>query len=126
MKFDELDTRMRVFETINDQHVLPGLHIIARLDGRSFTRLTKEEHSFEVPFDERFRDLMVETAEHLMTSAGFRFSYGYTESDEISLLFSPGEDKYNRKLRKLVSILAGETSSKFSLLLGAIGVFDCR
>jgi len=126
MKFDELDTRMRVFETINDQHVLPGLQMVARLDGRSFTRLTKEEHSFEVPFDERFRDIMVETAEHLMTSAGFRFSYGYTESDEISLLFSPGEDKYNRKLRKLVSILAGEASSKFSLLLRAIGVFDCR
>jgi tRNA(His) 5'-end guanylyltransferase len=126
MKFDELDARMRVYETINDQFVLPGLHMVARLDGRSFTRLTKEEHSFAAPFDERFRDLMVETAEHLMTSAGFRITYGYTESDEISLLFAPGEDKFNRKLRKLVSILAGEASSKFSLLLGAIGVFDCR
>ncbi len=126
MKFDELDTRMRVFETVNDQFVLPGLHMVARLDGRSFTRLTKEEHNFAAPFDERFRDLMVETAEHLMTAAGFRFLYGYTESDEISLLFAPGEDKFNRKLRKLVSILAGEASAKFSLLLGSIGVFDCR
>src|SRR5262245_45338477 len=126
MKFDELDTRMRVFETTNDQHVLPGLHMVARLDGRSFTRLTKEEHSFAAPFDQRFRDLMVDTTEHLMTLAGFRFLYGYTESDEISLLFASSEDKFNRKLRKLVSILAGEASSKFSLLLGAIGVFDCR
>jgi tRNA(His) 5'-end guanylyltransferase len=126
MKFDELDTRMRVFETINDQFVLPEVQMVARLDGRGFTRLTKEEHSFAKPFDERFRDLMVQTAEHLMMSAGFRFIYGYTESDEISLLFALGEDKYNRKLRKLVSILAGEASSKFSLLLGAIGVFDCR
>ena len=100
--------------------------MIARLDGRGFTRLTKEEHSFAKPFDERFRDFMVQTAEHLMTSTGFRFIYGYTESDEISLLFALGEDKYNRKLRKLVSILAGEASAKFSLLLGAIGVFDCR
>ena len=126
MKFDELDSRMRVFETVNDQYVLPDLHMVARLDGRSFTRLTKEEHNFAAPFDERFRDLMVETAEHLMTSSGCRFLYGYTESDEISLLFTPGEDKFGRKLRKLVSILAGEASSKFSLLLGAIGVFDCR
>jgi tRNA(His) 5'-end guanylyltransferase len=126
MRFDELDARMRVFEEINDQCVLPGVKMVARLDGRSFTRLTKEEHAFAAPFDERFRDLMIETAEYLMTSTGFRFSYGYTESDEISLLFAPGEDKFNRKLRKLVSILAGEASSKFSLLLGAIGVFDCR
>lgn len=126
MKFDELDARMRVFETINDQFVLPEIHMVARLDGRGFTRLTKEEHSYAKPFDERFRDLMVQTAEHLMTSTGFRFVYGYTESDEISLLFAIGEDKYNRKLRKIVSILAGEASAKFSLLLRTIGVFDCR
>jgi tRNA(His) 5'-end guanylyltransferase len=126
MKFDELDSRMRIFETLNDQYVLPELHVVARLDGRSFTRMTKEEHQFAVPFDERFRDLMVETAEYLMSAAGFRFLFGYTESDEISLLFAPGEDKFGRKLRKLVSILAGEASSKFSLLLGAVGVFDCR
>jgi len=126
MKFDELDSRMRVFETINDQFVLPGLHMVARLDGRSFTRLTKEDHKFTAPFDERFRDLMVETAVHLMSESGIRFLYGYTESDEISLLFVPGEDKFGRKVRKLISILAGEASAKFSLLLGAVGVFDCR
>ena len=126
MKFDELDDRMRVFETLNDQFVLPELYLVARLDGRSFTRLTKETHSFAAPFDERFRDLMVETTEHLMTAAGFRILYGYTESDEISLLLTRGEDKFGRKVRKLVSILAGEASAKFSLLLGAMGVFDCR
>jgi tRNA(His) 5'-end guanylyltransferase len=126
MKFDELDARLRVYETASDQHVLPGLHIVARLDGRSFTRLTKELHASAQPFDERFRDLMLQTTEHLMAEAGFRIVYGYTESDEISLLFAPGEDKYGRKLRKLVSILAGEASAKFSLLLGALGVFDCR
>jgi tRNA(His) 5'-end guanylyltransferase len=126
MKFDDLDVQMRVYETVHDQYVLPGLYMVARLDGRSFTRLTKEEHAFAAPFDERFRDMMVETTEHLMTSTGFRFLYGYTESDEISLLFSPEEDRFNRKLRKLLSNLAGEASSKFSLLLGAVAVFDCR
>jgi tRNA(His) guanylyltransferase len=115
-----------VFETLNDQFVLPELYLVARLDGRSFTRLTKETHSFAAPFDERFRDLMVETTEHLMTAAGFRILYGYTESDEISLLLARGEDKFGRKVRKLVSILAGEASAKFSLLLGDVGVFDCR
>ena len=94
--------------------------------GRNFTRLTKEVHPFEAPFDARFRDLMVETAEHLMSGCGVNVVYGYTESDEISLLFGLEENSFGRKLRKLISILAGEASTKFSLLLGAMGCFDCR
>src|SRR5262249_31943064 len=126
MKFDELDDRMRVYETAHDLCVLPGLYMVARLDGRSFTRLTKEVHQFEAPFDTRFRDLMVETAEHLMSGCGFNMVYGYTESDEISLLFGLEENSFGRKLRKLISILAGEGSAKFSLLLGSMASFDCR
>ncbi|MDM8549417.1 tRNA(His) guanylyltransferase Thg1 family protein [Desulfobacterales bacterium HSG2] len=125
MKFDELDKRMRVFETSHDYCVLPGLYIVARIDGRCFTRLTKEVHKFKSPYDPVFRDYMVETTKHLMT-CGFRIVYGYTQSDEISLLFHPGENSFQRKLRKLNSVLAGEASAKFSLLLGDIGTFDCR
>ncbi len=125
MKFDELDGKMRVFETAHDLVVLPDIYMVARLDGRSFTRLTKEVHQFEAPFDERFRDLMLDTVEHLMT-CGFNMLYGFTESDEISLLFSPEENSFGRKLRKLISILAGEASAKFSLGLGAMACFDCR
>ena len=99
--------------------------MVARLDGRSFTRLTKEVHKFEAPFDERFRDLMVDTAEHLMT-CGFRVVYAYTESDEISLLFDKEEHSFGRKVRKLNSVLAGEASAKFSLLIGDMACFDCR
>src|SRR5438045_6685499 len=88
MKFDDLDQKMRVFETAHDLCVLPGLYMVARLDGRSFTRLTEEVHQFEAPFDPRFRDLIVETAEHLMSGCGFNVVYGYPESDEIYLLFA--------------------------------------
>ena len=126
MKFDDLDQRMRVFETAHDLCVLPGLYMVARLDGRSFTRLTKEVHRFEAPFDPRFRDLMIETAEHLMSGCGFNMAYGFTESEEISLLFGLEENSFGRKIRKLISILAGEGSAKFSLLLGALASFDCR
>lgn len=125
MKFDELDVKMRRYETSHDHCVLPGLFMVARLDGRGFTRLTKEVHSFEAPFDVRFRDHMIATVEHLMTG-GFRFVYGFTESDEISLLFHRNADAFDRKLRKLNSILAAEASACFSLRLGAIGCFDCR
>lgn len=126
MKFDELDGMMRVYETAHDLCVRPGLHMVARLDGRGFTRLTKEVHRFEAPFDERFRDLMLATAEHLMAGSGFDVTYGYTQSDEMSLLFAANENAFGRKLRKLHSVLAGEASAKFSLLLGAVAVFDCR
>jgi tRNA(His) guanylyltransferase len=125
MKFTDLDARLRVFETAHDHCALPGLYLVARLDGRNFTRLTKEVHPFERPFDERFRDLMAGTVQHLV-QCGFRVRYGYTESDEISLLLDPAEDAFGRKLRKYHSILAGEASAKFSLLLGAVGTFDCR
>lgn len=125
MKFDELDSRMRVFETAHDHCVLPGIYMVARLDGRSFTRLTKEVHKFESPYDERFRDYMLATVEHLM-NCGLDVIYGYTQSDEISLLFALEADTFGRKLRKLNSVLAGEASAKFSLLLGDIGCFDCR
>ncbi|PQO41168.1 tRNA(His) guanylyltransferase Thg1 family protein [Blastopirellula marina] len=125
MKFDTLDKKMRVYETSADLCVLPEVAMVARLDGRSFTRLTKERCHFEVPFDEKFRDLMVETARSLMT-CGFRVVYAYTESDEISLLFDRREQIFGRKLRKLNSTLAGEASGRFSLLLGQVATFDCR
>ncbi|HSA48471.1 MAG TPA: tRNA(His) guanylyltransferase Thg1 family protein, partial [Candidatus Competibacteraceae bacterium] len=99
MNFDELDRRMRVFETAHDHCALPGLYLVARLDGRGFTTLTRERQPFAAPFDERFRDLMIATVRHLM-DCGFRVGYGYTESDEISLLFHPAEDAFGRKLRK--------------------------
>ncbi len=126
MKFDELDARMRIFETAHDLCVLPGIYMVARLDGRGFTRLTKEVHPFEAPFDPRFRDMMLATAEHLMTASGFNVVYGFTQSDEISLLFPLEDNSFQRKLRKLHSVLSGEASAKFSLLLGALAVFDCR
>ncbi len=125
MKFDELDAKMRVFETAHDYCVLPDVFMVARIDGRSFTRLTKEVQKFEVPFDVRMRDLMVETTKHLMT-CGFDCFFGYTQSDEISLLFHPDITTFDRKTRKFNSILAGEASAKFSQLLNDRACFDCR
>lgn len=125
MKFDDLDKKMRVYEQSLDQVIVPGMFMAARIDGRNFTRLTKEICKFEAPFDERFRDMMVNTVKALM-DCGFRVLYGYTESDEISLLFDPEEDTFGRKVRKYNSILAGVASSTFSLELGQPAVFDCR
>ena len=125
MNFDELDRQMRVYEESLDQVLQPELYLVARLDGNRFTRLTKELCNFEAPFDARFRDMMVRTTQALM-DYGFRVIYGYTQSDEISLLFHPAEQTFGRKVRKYNSILAGVASAAFSLDLGKSAVFDCR
>jgi tRNA(His) 5'-end guanylyltransferase len=126
MKFEQLDRRMRVYETAHDHCVLPGLHMVARIDGRSFSQLTRATEKFDAPYDTRFRDCMVATLEHLVTSCGFSVLFGYTQSDEMSLLFRKDESLFGRKLRKYLSVLAGEASAKFSLALGSLGAFDAR
>ena len=62
MNFEELDKKRRRFEQSLDQIILPELYLAARLDGRNFTKLTKETCCFESPFDTRFRDAMIDTA----------------------------------------------------------------
>ncbi len=125
MDFDLFDKKMRVFEDSLDQTIVPEMYMVARIDGRSFTKLTKVKCDFEAPFDVRFRDMMVETLKHLM-DCGFRVVYGYTQSDEISLLFHKDETAFSRKVRKYNSLLSGTASACFSMQLGQLGVFDCR
>ncbi|MBR2024381.1 MAG: guanylyltransferase [Clostridia bacterium] len=125
MNFDELDKKMRVYETSIDQCILSDMYLVARIDGRSFSRLTKEICDFEAPFDVRFRDMMINTVKGLM-DCGFRIVYGFTESDEISLLFHVDEQTFGRKVRKYNSILAGVASATFSLQLGQVAAMDCR
>ena len=125
MNFDELDKKMRIYEQSIDQCILPDMYLVARLDGRSFSRLTKEVCNFEAPFDVRFRDMMVNTVKQLM-DCGFRVVYGFTESDEVSLLFHREETTFGRKVRKFNSILAGQASAAFSLQLGQVIAMDCR
>ncbi len=48
MKFDEIDKRMPVFETAHDHRVISGIYIVVRVDGRNFTRLTRDLHRFDV------------------------------------------------------------------------------
>lgn len=127
MQFDELDSQMRIYETAHDHCVLPGIHIVVRLDGRSFTKLTKQTLSnLAVPFDEMLHKVMVSTIEHLMTQTGLRVLYGFTESDEISILLHPEDEMFGRKERKLNSVLASEASVHFSQTMACHAVFDAR
>ena len=135
MKFKEFDAKMRIYEEAHDHCVLPGVHMVARLDGRGFTRLTKETLVLEKPFDRLFQHAMAATTRHVM-DCGFRTTYAYVQSDEISMLLARDDVTYDRKLRKLLSVLASEASAAFTkylvLEMGVanpefvVGTFDCR
>lgn len=122
MDADEFEAAQRAREYFHGLTVLPGAWTVLRLDGRGFSRLT-DEH-FDKPFDQRFSDLMVTTAQALLTELGAR--YAYTESDEISLLLDPGSDLFGRRVEKLVSVSAGLASATFTQAARQPAHFDSR
>jgi tRNA(His) 5'-end guanylyltransferase len=122
MKPDDVEADQRAREAYHTLAVLPGAWTVLRLDGRSFTRFT-EQH-FDKPFDPRFADHMVATAQTLLLDLGAR--YAYTESDEISLLLDPAFDLFGRGVEKLVSISAGIASATFTRSVGEAAHFDSR
>ncbi|RYG64027.1 guanylyltransferase [bacterium] len=124
MNFDDFDARMRGYEFQKETRAPRG-YLIARLDGRGFTRLTKESLTLEKPFDPKFHQSMSITLAHLF-DCGFTVRLGYSQSDEISLLFEQDGIPFDRKIYKILSVLAGEASAKFSLEMGYHGAFDCR
>ena len=124
LRMKSIETRMRELENQFDRHAGKDCHFVARLDGRGFGRLVRKLE-FERPFDERFRDALTDTARHLMNT-GFKISYAYTQSDEISLLFDPTDHAFGHKYRKLLSVLAGDASAVLSMSFGTAASVDCR
>jgi len=122
MKTNNLDAEMRELEYFHTVRLLPGAWTVIRVDGRSFSRFT--EQRFDKPFDERFRDHMLETAQTLLEE--LQGIYAFTESDEISILFPPDWALFDRELEKVVSVSAGIASAVFTRSCGELAHFDSR
>jgi tRNA(His) 5'-end guanylyltransferase len=122
MKPRDFEARMRALEYFHSVRLLPGAWAVLRLDGRGFTRFTGQR--FEKPFDPKFHELMVQTARVLFEE--LQAVYAYTESDEISLLFRPDLDLFDRELEKVVSVSAGIASAAFTHAGGVPAHFDSR
>lgn len=114
----------------------PGGLLMARLDGNSFHTFTR---GMEKPFDKKMTSTMVEVTKRLCEH--FHCALGYTQSDEITLVWDLTKPKkpgtifpFDGKAAKLNSILAGFTAVQFNQLFnedGAreaqkIALFDCR
>ncbi len=110
---DSFGDRMKVYESREtDRACLPLLPVYARLDGRCFSRFTG---TFSRPFDERITSAMIETAGYMVRET--RATIGYTQSDEISLVWGVEETQdflFGGKFQKLTSVLAGMASAFFT------------
>jgi tRNA(His) 5'-end guanylyltransferase len=112
---------------------LPLLPVCARLDGKGFSKFTKE---LQRPYDSRLVELMCCTTAYLVQET--QACIGYTQSDEISLVWYSDEYKsqifFDRRVQKMVSVLASMTTAFFNAHLpehlpektGVLALFDCR
>lgn len=136
---DEFGDRMKAYEAVETSRTFERyLPIYARIDGRSFSRLTR---SMRRPFDPRMAAAMVGTTKALVKETHARI--GYTQSDEISLAWlcdkPDAEPLFGGKVQKLTSVLASFSAAAFQQeLLAHFGEtaghplaselphFDCR
>lgn len=106
------DLAKRFEEQTTSQKLIPGLPVYARMDGKSFSTLTKK---FKTPYDEDFRAVMGRVSVALMKETGAIISYN--QSDEISLVW---DVEYNSRSQFLfdgtVFKLVGELAALTSLL----------
>jgi tRNA(His) 5'-end guanylyltransferase len=106
---------------------------MARLDGRSFHTFTRKLNR---PFDERLTRCMVEATKFMVEETGA--IVGYTQSDEISLVWHSNDLAsqifFGGRVLKMASVLSAMVSVEFNRLVrehlpekaNQAPVFDCR
>jgi tRNA(His) 5'-end guanylyltransferase len=83
MSKDDLGDRMKMYERVeSDRRFMPLVPIIARIDGRGFSKFTK---GMARPFDEKMSQAMINTTRRLVEDT--HALMGYTQSDEITLVW---------------------------------------
>lgn len=131
----ELGDRMKEYEgRETERRFLPYIPVYARLDGKGFSKFTK---NMVRPFDSSMHAAMQETTRYLIKET--HALIGYTQSDEISLVWATTSPKeqlmFNGKVEKYCSILAGLATAAFmreslkywpELTLKSLPSFDCR
>ncbi len=120
------ETKMRRGEVYHGIRVPDGNHIILRIDGRAFHTHVKTM-GYERPYDRNFNEKMVEATKLLVRE--FNALFGYTQSDEISVLLPINTDIYDREVEKLVSLSASIVTAGYNLNIEEgeeAGFFDSR
>ncbi len=123
-KGKSLSERMKAYETCYEIKVPSRSYVIVRLDGKGFSKYTQ---MFEKPFDGKLSMVMDTATIKLCEYLNPKF--GYTQSDEISLVFTDidnidSELIFDGKLQKLCSISASKVTAEFNkTMLKVLGLF---
>lgn len=131
---EAMGDRFKKYEQVSEQVLPPRLPVIVRLDGNSFSRMTKVMR-FQKPFDLRFLEAMDVAATAVMDyCSGSQIAYCY--SDEISILLRNDmthetEPFLANRTQKIVSLFASTASVAFNKVMNSYGmeteaVFDGR
>lgn len=110
---DDLGDRMKMYEGAEAQRRLDSsLPLVARLDGRSFSKFSK---GFTKPFDHRLTAAMDNVTKALVDET--HADIGYTQSDEITLIWDTpnegGQRFFDDRIQKLCSVLASKATAEF-------------
>lgn len=128
-----LSDRMKRYETVTQTELMRRTPVIIRLDGKNFSNYTR---SLTKPFDKDLSDAMDYTLKILISEIQGA-SFGYTQSDEISLCLQDYENLntdawFGNNIQKIVSIAASLATSEFNLAADRTikhqsrAIFDCR
>lgn len=91
------------------RRALPGIPLVARIDGRAFHTFTRH---LDRPFDEGLVGCMHATTSALVDE--FKPLVGYTQSDEITLVFGDSAVLFGGRFQKYTSILASFAAAAFA------------
>ncbi len=113
MKNDDFGDRMKGYEAREtSRRFLPFIPIYARIDGRSFSKFTRNAHK---PFDGSITRAMQYATKTLIEQTHAKM--GYVQSDEISLVWEttdPNEGMFfDGKIQKMCSVLSGIATASF-------------
>jgi tRNA(His) 5'-end guanylyltransferase len=113
-KTKSLGDRMKAYEACYDVRVPARTYTIIRLDGKGFSKYTS---MFQKPFDDNLSNVMDAATIELCKMLNPKFAY--TQSDEISLVFTDIENIeseliFDGKVQKLCSISASKVTQAFN------------
>jgi len=100
---------MRECEIFSSLRVPCGSKIVVRIDGRKFSNLS-HDLGLEKPYDEHFKDLIIETSKDFFKE--FSPTFIYTFSDEINILLA--EVPFGGRIEKLDSVFASFIAGSFT------------
>lgn len=111
MKDISFDDDMKRHEVFSNNEVPPNSFFAIRVDGRNFHTEVKRL-GLERPLDRKLRDAIVEASIEVMKDFGI--DYAYTESDEVTFIFTNKYTNYLRRAEKLATLVASKMSVSFN------------